>query len=163
MATFLLVLRLLLSLILYAFLGLALYVLWRNLQVDAQPPREPTPTPAHLRGEDEQLFTLQPFTSVGRAASNIIVLTDPFASNHHALISWREADWWLEDRESHNGTFLNREVVTAPVPLTTGDALMFGETELQFTEERDTDKRRLRSQNKSDKSVFICVNLRPKK
>ncbi len=139
MATFLLVMRLLLSIILYAFLGLALYILWRNLQADSQPTREPPPTPARLRGEDEQTFTLQPFTAVGRAASNTLVLENPFASNHHALIFWQEKRWCLEDLESHNGTFLNGEAVTTPVPLTTGDTLMFGETKFAFTEEQDAD------------------------
>ncbi len=139
MATFLLVLRLLLSVILYTFLGLAFYVLWRNLQADSQPAREPPPTPARLLGKNEQPFTLQPYTSVGRAANNTLVLEDPFASHHHALIFWQEECWWLEDLESHNGTFLNEETVSVPVPLTAGDTLMFGETQFDFTDERDAD------------------------
>ncbi len=161
MATLLLGLRLLLSIILYTFLGLAFYILWRNLQADSQPTREPPPTPARLKGKDEQLFTLQPYTSVGRSANNTLVLEDPFASNHHALIFWQEKRWWLEDLESHNGTRLNGETVTFPAPLASGDTLMFGETEFQFTDERDAGKRRLHSQNKSDKPVSICANLRP--
>ena len=139
MATFLLIMRLLLSIILYTFLGLALYILWRNLQADSQPTREPPPTLGHLIREDEQPFPLQPYTSMGRAANNTLVLENRFTSHHHALIFWQEERWWLEDLESHNGTFLNGEAVTTPVPLTAGDTLMFGETKFDFTEEKNAD------------------------
>ena len=135
MATFLLVLRLFLSIILYSFLGLALYILWRNLQADAQPAPEPIPTPATLIQPDKAPSSLHPFTSIGRAADNALVLSDPFVSNHHALIFWQEENWWLEDLASHNGTYLNGKPVSTPVALTAGDTLIFGETNLDFIEE----------------------------
>lgn len=135
MAELLLALRLLLSLLLYAFLGVVLYTLWRELRqgVAVQPPR---PTAAILTveqgAEPGRQFPLRPVTALGRAEDNDLPLADPFASAHHALIFWREGQWWLEDLGSHNGTLFNGERLDKPVALATGDRLRIGETELRF-------------------------------
>ncbi len=130
-----LALRLTLAGVLYAFLGVSFYVLWRELRLQAA--AEPTPAlvPAvlHQPGEgSDTRFQLQPVTTLGRADDNTLILEDPYASAHHALILWREGRWWIEDLDSHNGTLVNDERITHITHLTPGDTILVGETVLRF-------------------------------
>lgn len=80
------------------------------------------------------VFTLQPVTSLGRKASNTIVLDDDFISAEHSLISWRDGRPWLEDVASTNGTFLNDSEVTRPMPISEGDLIGIGGIRFKWTE-----------------------------
>lgn len=136
MAELLLALRLLLALILYAFLGFTLYTLWRELRAGEAAPSTPAPSPAMLFVEAGdhagRRLPLQAITAIGRAGENTLALHDPFASAHHALVLWREGQWWLEDLASHNGTYFNGERMSVPLLLTSGDRIRIGETVLRF-------------------------------
>lgn len=135
MAELLLGLRILLAALLYAFLGLALYVMWRALRKDATPntsPAQPATVTVQAESTPQQRFALRPVTAIGRAAENHLVLSDPFASSNHAIVVWREGQWWIEDLGSHNGTYVNDERVLDPHPLMTGDQIRVGETVLRF-------------------------------
>jgi pSer/pThr/pTyr-binding forkhead associated (FHA) protein len=137
----LLLLRIVTVLLLYAFLGLIVYVLWRDVRSAAQ--REATPA-ARLRlarlvalnGSDDaaavETYPLKPYTSIGRAPANTIELTDTYCSAEHALVVWRNNQWWLEDRGSRNGTLLNDMSVETPVVLSTGDVIRIGRVNLRF-------------------------------
>ncbi len=131
----LLLLRILLALLLYGFLGLAMYILWRDLRGEAAA-TVPRPTPALLRWQnaagDECSFTLEAVTGLGRADDNSLPLDDPFASAHHALVVWREGQWHIEDLGSHNGTLLNGERLSLSRVLVSGDEIRVGETVLRF-------------------------------
>lgn len=50
---------------------------------------------------------LRAVSSVGRDAGNDIVLNDDAASAKHAIVSFADGQWWLEDAGSTNGTVLN--------------------------------------------------------
>jgi hypothetical protein len=134
-AELLLALRLGLALLLYLFLGVAFSILWRGFRH-----HEKTPviahTPAHIvieEGEEQgRRLSLRPVTAIGRSHTNILIIADAFASNHHALILWRDELWWLEDLESHNGTFLNEQRIAHPMPLASGDRIRIGTTTLRF-------------------------------
>jgi len=128
-------LRVFLAVILSAFLPLTVYVLWLDLKAgEARPATTPSPASLIVESGDtsDRSLILQPITALGRAADNALILNDPFASAHHALILWREGRWWLEDLKSHNGTRYNQEPVTEPIPLTSGDQIQVGETTLRF-------------------------------
>jgi hypothetical protein len=155
----LLILRLAMALMLYGFLGLAFMILWRSLR-QGQIDNTPVPMPAMLVLEEEpeaeaaigapagggapttagaatdtteaQRCPLRTVTAIGRADDNTLVLQDPFASAHHALILWREERWYLEDLDSHNGTYLNGKRLTGPQPLASGDHIGIGQTILRF-------------------------------
>ncbi|HPD40712.1 MAG TPA: FHA domain-containing protein [Anaerolineae bacterium] len=131
----LLALRILLALLLYGFLGVALYILWRDLRREDKP-AIPRPAPALLRWQtaagEEATLDLGPVTGLGRADDNSLPLEDPFASAHHALIVWREGQWHIEDLGSHNGTYLNSERVSSNRVLASGDEIQIGETRLRF-------------------------------
>lgn len=129
----LLILRILLALLLYAFLVALFILLWRDLRRSA--PWEAIPrgegrlvvVEAGERGpEPGTVFPLQEVNSLGRAPSSTIRLSDPFVSAHHALIAWREGHWWVEDLGSKNGTTLNDEPVTRPTIVDAGDMIGIG-------------------------------------
>jgi Nif-specific regulatory protein len=70
--------------------------------------------------------------SLGRNRRNTIVLQDRHASRWHAEIVREEGRWVLRDRDTLNGTLVNRERVTEPVPLEDGDEIRIGDTRLRF-------------------------------
>lgn len=77
-------------------------------------------------------LTGQPVT-IGRDDSSTLVLTDDFASSHHARLSAQPGGGWLlEDLGSTNGTYLDRTRVTGPTPLTPGAPVRIGKTVLEL-------------------------------
>jgi pSer/pThr/pTyr-binding forkhead associated (FHA) protein len=135
-------LRVLLSLVLYVFLGLALWIVWRDLQV--------TQAQAELQARDRadlivvapgetdlqpgDRLPLVPVTTLGRGLTNTIVLADSFASTRHARLTRRDGRWWLEDLGSRNGTLLN-EVRLQPgrqVAVIEGDLVGVGSVRLRI-------------------------------
>jgi hypothetical protein len=124
-------LRVLATVILYSFLGLAFYLIWRDLKrVEIQPRLN-----YHLRvmvanGNEswavDEILPLQPVTSLGRDDKNTIVLHEPAASARHARLSRTNGTWWLEDLGSRSGTTLNELPLSKPAPLTEGDIIGIG-------------------------------------
>ena len=80
-----------------------------------------------------ETYPLRPLTSLGRSPTNSIVIDDNFASSEHALISLKEGHWWLEDRNSRNGTMLNGEQVKSAIIVTDGDIVSIGNTHLRLS------------------------------
>jgi len=70
--------------------------------------------------------------TIGRDDSSTLVLTDDFASSHHARLSARDGVWLLEDLGSTNGTYLDRARVTGPTPLAIGAPVRIGKTVLEL-------------------------------
>jgi len=79
-----------------------------------------------------EVYPLLPITSLGRSPTNTIPINDTFASSEHALITLRERQWWLEDRNSRNGTLLNGRQVTQPVVITHDDIIGIGHISLRI-------------------------------
>jgi hypothetical protein len=79
-----------------------------------------------LYAETGETFPLIPMTTLGRAPTNSIVIGENFASSEHAVVVLRNGQWWLEDRNSRNGTLLNGEKLTMPVIITDGDIVGIG-------------------------------------
>jgi pSer/pThr/pTyr-binding forkhead associated (FHA) protein len=126
-----LLLRVLLALALYAFLGLALWILWQDLrQAVHNVSSRAVPAirleiinqkqPARFRA-----FS-QPEVFLGRDPDCDVRLVDPLVSARHALLSFHHGQWWLDDLGSSNGTRLNREKVDTATVLTTGDEIQCG-------------------------------------
>jgi pSer/pThr/pTyr-binding forkhead associated (FHA) protein len=139
----LLLLRVLLAVALYGFLGTVFLLLWRDLRR----PQESAPvakrrygqlivvdTEARMDGSLEigTTFALQPVTSLGRSALNTIIIPDAYASAEHALLVYRDGRWWLEDRGSRNGTTVNAMPIDGPTILTAGDVLGIGRVQLKL-------------------------------
>lgn len=77
-------------------------------------------------------YPLLALNTFGRSLTNSVCLDDAFISNHHATLTMRGGQWWLEDRGSSNGTFLNGHRIQAPVVVSTGDVLGIGPIELRI-------------------------------
>jgi pSer/pThr/pTyr-binding forkhead associated (FHA) protein len=129
----LLVLRLLLAASLYAFLGAALWVLWRDLRRQAESVVSSQSPPISLLRDGQTSFTFnKPEVTIGRDLACDATLEDSTVSTEHARLSFHHNQWWLEDLQSTNGTFLNEERVTAPIVITTGDDLRCGQVVLNI-------------------------------
>ena len=70
--------------------------------------------------------------TIGRADSSTHVLTDDFVSNHHARLMRRDGTWYLEDLGSTNGTYLDRQKVVDPTPLSPNVPVRIGKTVLEL-------------------------------
>lgn len=88
------------------------------------------------RGQTEllpgQTFALGVITGLGRAPTNTVVLSEPFASNEHARLYRRDGRWWLEDLGSRNGTLLNGERLHARAIVVTGDVIGIGGVQMRI-------------------------------
>jgi pSer/pThr/pTyr-binding forkhead associated (FHA) protein len=134
-------LRIALSLILYAFLALAFWIIWRDLRLTrAQAERRArhraalivvSPGETNLLPSDR--LPLVPVTTLGRGLANTIVLPDSFASTRHAQLTRRDGRWWLEDLNSRNGTLLNETQLrpNEPVAVVEGDLIGIGGVRLR--------------------------------
>lgn len=86
--------------------------------------------PADQRG---RAFTLAAEMTMGRAGGcQVAIPEDTFASQIHARIFNRDGQTWVEDLGSTNGTFVNRNRVTAAVPVQRGDQVQIGNTVLEL-------------------------------
>jgi hypothetical protein len=73
----------------------------------------------------------QPIT-IGRADSSTLVVADDYVSTNHARLVPRGDAWVLEDLGSTNGTFLDRERVTAATPVPVGTPIRIGKTVMEL-------------------------------
>lgn len=115
---------------LYGFLGWAFWVLWQGLQRQARQTGAPQhPALILLRldepGGEPQRFA-GPVISVGRQPGSDLHLSDSAISARHARLTYHHSQWWVEDLQSRNGTFLNSERLTVPLVLADGDEVRFG-------------------------------------
>jgi pSer/pThr/pTyr-binding forkhead associated (FHA) protein len=130
-APFVLALRVLLALSLYAFLGWALSTIWHelrtqgtllaarkvpginlNMQINGQSPTQ------HYFTQSEILL--------GRDSHCDLPLPDDTVSVRHARLSYHHGQWWLEDLGATNGTRLNHDFVTIPTVIINGDLVECG-------------------------------------
>jgi hypothetical protein len=64
--------------------------------------------------------------TLGRRDDNLLVLTDPYVSGHHAKIFIKNTDCILEDLGSTNGTLLNGGRIEGKEILNFGDEIKVG-------------------------------------
>jgi len=128
-----LALRLLLTLVLYGFLGWALLAFWREItrEADKVVKRRAPGISLKIRvGED--LATVRHFIqseiTLGRDRMCDIPVADETVSARHARLTYHHNQWWLEDLNSTNGTRLNQALITSPTVLTSEDEIDVGPT-----------------------------------
>ena len=72
---------------------------------------------------------LEPTINLGRAADSTFLLDDDYSSARHAqLVQRDERTWVVTDLNSTNGTYVNGQRLTSPVPVSLGDVIRIGKT-----------------------------------
>jgi hypothetical protein len=145
MTTILFIIRILSAFLLLLFLGGMGWLIYRDMQATVQTVAERERRFGFLRvietGEDglflNAQFPLLPITTIGRAVSNTIILTDDYASSKHAMLNLRGQQWWLEDLGSRNGTMLNDHLLETPTVVSAGDVIAIGNAHLKIEFDND--------------------------
>ena len=133
----LLILRLLMVVALYAFLGWAVYTLWRDMkrQSDLIEARKIPAIIVQVEMEDQigsHSYSVSELV-IGRDQTCDLVLDANTVSAEHARLSYHHQNWWLEDLGSRNGTYLNLERVTTAAILVSGDELQIGQVLIKIS------------------------------
>jgi pSer/pThr/pTyr-binding forkhead associated (FHA) protein len=71
-------------------------------------------------------------TTLGRDLGSSVVLGDPYASTHHAVLTFRGREWYVEDLGSTNGTFVGGATVGGLTVIGYGDEIQIGDTRLRL-------------------------------
>lgn len=132
-ASVVLVLRIALAVALYAFLAWALITLWRDMRrqgtkLAEQKKPSLTITVLSEHSRQKQGRFSQSEIIIGRHAHCDLSIMDEALSAQHARISHHHGQWWLEDLNSTNGTFLNDSKLTTSAVVITGDQFKCGNT-----------------------------------
>jgi pSer/pThr/pTyr-binding forkhead associated (FHA) protein len=93
-------------------------------------PRILVVTAGALKGTSLDLSQQQ--ITLGRANDATLVLNDDYASSRHARIFPQDGQWIVEDLGSTNGTYLDRQKVTRPMPVPLGVPIRIGKTVLEL-------------------------------
>ena len=131
------VLRITFVVLIYLFFFFVVRALWRDLRttiagagqalgrlvVVAAPEGRPAPGSS---------LALDAVNTIGRDVNNSIVIDDSFVSADHAVLTFRGRAWYVEDRGSTNGTWLNGQRVESYLPLGYGDELQIGQVRLRL-------------------------------
>lgn len=134
-AVIVLLIRILLTACLYGFVGWAIYTLWQELRLNSQlltGPMIPEITITSLNLEDTVSGRfIAPEIHIGRDPDNSLFVSDETVSARHARVSFHHKQWWIEDLQSTNGTFLNDERINTATVIISGDEIRCGR--VQFT------------------------------
>lgn len=83
----------------------------------------------------DEYYPLDADTTIGRSGKNDIMIKDPFISKKHALIEKKGNEYYLEDLNSSNGTFVNDEQLFNPIRLEHSDTIKIGQISFLFVNE----------------------------
>ncbi|WP_242978162.1 FHA domain-containing protein [Garciella nitratireducens] len=83
----------------------------------------------------EESYSIPSSVSIGRSNKNDIIIKDPFISKNHAIIEKKHNEYYIEDLNSSNGTFVNNEQIFNPIRLQHGDTITIGQVNFIFVNE----------------------------
>ena len=130
------ILRLLLAGALYAFLGWSIYTIWQDLRIHStllSSKQIPIIKLETTNKEEHLILELDlPEIIIGRDPNCEFSISDETISAKHAKLGYRQKQWWIEDLQSTNGTFLNEEEIKTPTVVISGDELRCGQVELSI-------------------------------
>ena len=72
------------------------------------------------------------FVTIGRSGDSTLVIVDEYTSTYHARLSRSGDQWILTDLDSTNGTRLDGQRVTKPVPVPTYTPVTIGTTTFEL-------------------------------
>ncbi len=119
--------------ILYLFLVRAFAALWRAMRAEEAVAQKPAGLAylvvqrSHRGGpRTGERLPLRAVTSIGRDAGNDVVVNDEAASSRHAVLTFSDGEWWVEDAGSTNGTVVNGTKIWDRERLHYGDEVLIG-------------------------------------
>ena len=136
-------LRLLATFILTIFLGVAFYLIWRQLrQTEVQQTAGSIPTVDQLRvisaGKGQplgvgQTLSLQPAMLLGCGPENKIVVNPADSLAGQVRLSLRDdRRWWLENLGKPESIKVNNDFLSEAQPLAHGDVISMGDIQFRF-------------------------------
>jgi pSer/pThr/pTyr-binding forkhead associated (FHA) protein len=127
-AIIILILRTLLTLCLYGFLGFVTWVQWRSLNESGISKHKNFLPFIALTNQADQKREEYNKTDIyiGRESTSDLVINQETISLQHARIFFKNNQWLLEDLNSTNGSYINDERVFTPVIIVSGDLIAFG-------------------------------------
>ncbi len=136
-ATVGLILRALFLAFLYAFLILAMWMLWRSV-VSKQANHGNLPIPGLTLSSS---MTAEPLAQtfagtevlIGRSLDCDFVLEDSTVSSRHARLFYNLNQWWFEDLKSTNGSYLDGIRVEEPIVVKDNDEIFCGDAIFKIT------------------------------
>ena len=134
-----LLIRTILALMLYAFLGWAFITIWRDLrhQKTTIQNQEPPEISLNIQNGEEIVNQLFRGTEVilGRDPTCECTLISETVSARHARFTYHHGQWWLEDLQSTNGTIINGQPLTTAIVVIPGDQIHCGDIQINILEE----------------------------
>ena len=80
-----------------------------------------------LKGSHMEVAALEELT-IGRGPDNDFQLGDDFSSSRHARLFRRGSEWFIEDLDSRNGTFVQGTRIDQPERVSVGTDIKMGRT-----------------------------------
>lgn len=125
-------LRLLITVVLYVFLAWAFISLWQDIKLQTAllaSRKVPAISLSIVRNNSRSQVRhfAQPEITIGRDPACECPVEDAAISTRHARLSYHQNQWWLEDLNSTNGTFLNNEKVDMPTVIISEDEFKCGD------------------------------------
>jgi len=126
-----LILRIFLAITLYVFLGWSLLIIWRDLKYHREVIAFQRIPSIGIRINEDHITQTQKYTGteilIGRDPACECSLNSEKVSANHARLSYQQNQWWIEDMDSTNGSFLNGELILSPTVVVNGDELGCGD------------------------------------
>ena len=102
-----------------------------------------------------------PTISLGRATDCTIPIKDRYLSRKHAEIIYASGQWAVRDCGSVNGTLLNGTKLTVVTPLSPGDRIVLGDSEVIFEPDRaDTSQSQLIALDSNSHAKNLAIKLK---
>src|SRR2546425_4480936 len=74
----------------------------------------------------------QDVTTIGRTNGNDLIISGRTVSRQHARLWFDNGRWYIQDKQSANGTSVNNMRISQPTPLNDGDVIHFGDEAVIF-------------------------------
>lgn len=134
-AILVLILRILMVLVLYAFLVWVCVILWKSLKASNQTSNQKKVPSIILTIQEpelaqEKLFNTSPLV-LGRSPNCDLVMDNHTVSANHAILTFKQNNWWIEDHNSMNGTQVNQIALIEPIVLASDDVIQCGQINIK--------------------------------
>lgn len=94
--------------------------------------RQLTVVEGPLRGSHMEIASVEEVT-IGRGPDNDFQLGDDYSSSRHARLFRRGSEWFIEDLDSRNGTFVQGTRIDQPERVSVGTDIKMGRTIVRLT------------------------------